>query len=77
MANKKNKKKAKNVSNTTASVVEKRTKNHKEIIALENNIQRIAAAIASQQVLNPPPSKKWKYPCAVCNKSVNDKWPIH
>ena len=72
MANKKNKKKAKNVSNTTANVVEKRTKNHKEIIALDNNIERICGAIASQQELNPPPTKNWKHPCVICNKSVNN-----
>ena len=60
MANKKNRRKLKSASNTNAAnVVEKRTKNHKEIIALENNIQRIAVAIGSQQVLNPPPSKNW------------------
>ena len=73
MANKKNRRKLKSASNTNAAnVVEKRTKNHKEIIALENNIQRIAVAIGSQQVLNPPPSKNWKHPCVICNNSVDD-----
>ena len=71
MGNKKNKRKAKTTSNDPADVVEKRTKNHKELIALENNIERISGAIGSQQVLNPPPPKHWKYPCVICNKSVN------
>ena len=71
MANKKNRKKTKNVSNT-ANVVEKRTKNHKELIALENNIVRISGAIESQQELNPPPSRNLKHPCVICNKSVNN-----
>ena len=70
MANKKNKKKIKNVPNHT-NVVEKRTKNHKEIIALESNMERIAGAIISGKELNPPSSRKLKYPCAICNKSVN------
>ena len=70
MANKKNKKKIKNVPNPT-NVVEKRTKNHKEMIALETNIQRIAGAIISGKELNPPPSRKLKYPCVICNNSVN------
>ena len=73
MANKKNRRKPRSASNTNAeNVVEKRTKNHKEIIALENNIERISVAIGSQQALNPPPPKNWKHPCVICNKSVND-----
>ena len=71
MGNKKNKRKRKNVSNSAFKVVEKRTKNHKELIALENNIERISAAIGSQQELNPLASKNWKNPCVICNKSVN------
>ena len=38
---------------------------------MENNIERISAAIGSQQELNPLPSKNWKNPCVICNKSVN------
>ena len=71
MGNKKNRRKVKNVPKSATNVVEKRTKNHKEIIALENNIQRISGAIRSQKELNPPPSKNLKNPCVICNKSVN------
>ena len=69
MANKKNRKKSKNVHGTD-NVVEKRTNNHKEIIMLENNMERIAGAISSGKELNPQLSRNLKYPCVICNSSV-------
>ena len=37
-------------------------------IALKNNIDRIAGAILLGRELNPP--NKLKFPCSICNKSV-------
>ena len=71
MANKKNKQKSNKKTRDATNVVENRTKDHKEIISLEHNIERIAGAISSGKDLNPPPTRNLKYPCTICNKSVN------
>ena len=53
MANKKNKKTSKNKPKVENKVVDKRSSNHKEMIALENNMERISGAISSGKELNP------------------------
>ena len=39
-------------------------------IKLQNTIDRIAGAILTGTNLNPPPSRNIKYPCIICNRSV-------
>ena len=38
-------------------------------IKLENTMDRIAGSILSGKELNPPPAKKLKWPCSICNKN--------
>ena len=68
MANKKNKKNKKKDPKVDNEVIDKRSSNQKEMIALENNMERIAGAILSDKELNPPNNFKW--PCVICNKNV-------
>ena len=68
MANKKNKKTSKSKPKVDNKVVDNRSSNHKEMIALENNMERISGAISSGKELNPPNNLKW--PCVICNKNV-------
>ena len=39
-------------------------------IKLKNTLDRIAGAILSGKNLNPPPTRKIKYPCIICNRPV-------
>ena len=41
-------------------------------IKLQNTIDRIAGAILSGKDLNPPPIRKIKFPCIICNKPVQN-----
>ena len=65
MANKKNKKK----NSSAQNVVNKLSKENQAVgIAYENNLERISGAILLGVDLNA--KNKLKYPCAICNKSV-------
>ena len=68
MANKKNKKNKKNASSVEKEITDKCSSNHKDMIALKNNMERISGAILSGKELNPPNNLKW--PCVICNKNV-------
>ena len=65
MANKKNKK-----NNATRKKVVNKLSNENQAvkIAYENNLERISGAILLGADLNP--KNKLRYPCAICNKSV-------
>ena len=39
-------------------------------IKLQNTLDRIAGAILSGKNLNPPPTRKIKWPCIICNRPV-------
>ena len=67
MANKKNKKK--NTSKAVKKVSDKLSNDNQAAeAAYENNVERISGAILLNQELNP--KNNFKFPCAICNKSV-------
>ena len=70
MGNKKNKKNKKVVPKAANNVIDQLSNNNKDIIALENNMERISGAILSGKALNPPLSKNLQWPCVICNKNV-------
>ena len=69
MANKKNKKNDENKRNTQKKATNKLSNaNQAAEIAYRNNLERISGAIAIGVELNP--KNNLKFPCAICNKSV-------
>ena len=67
MANKKNKKK----NESQKKIVNKKSQeNQAAEIAYQNNVERISGAILLGVDLNP--KNRLKYPCAICNKSVQN-----